>query len=72
MALIQAKSAHKTEKVKLEIREDILKEIQKYCAWAGIDDMNYFIEESAKEIFKLDSDWKRFKKSEKKETEVVK
>lgn len=64
MALIQAKSAHKTEKVKLDIREDILSEIQEYCSWAGIDNLNFFIEEAAQFVFAKDTDWKRFKKAE--------
>lgn len=66
MALIQAKSAHKTEKVKLDIREDILSEIQEYCAWAGIDNLNFFIEEAAQFIFAKDTDWKRYRKAENK------
>jgi hypothetical protein len=63
MALINAKKISDKEKIKLEIDKDIYSTINKYCEWAGIDDINYFFEEAIRFVFSKDSDWKKHLKS---------
>lgn len=65
MALISKEKSIYKEKIKLEIREDIINEIKDYCQWSGVDDISVFLEEAALFIFKKDSDWKKYKKSQK-------
>lgn len=68
MALITARKVQDKEKLKIEINQDIYSEIQSYCSWAGIDDLNHFFEEAASFVFSKDKDWKAQKsKSSKKE-----
>ncbi|BCA97248.1 hypothetical protein TUM19329_36090 (plasmid) [Legionella antarctica] len=63
MALINAKKIDDKEKIKLEINKEIYAEIQKYCAWAGINEMDHFFEEAASFIFSKDKDWKNYERS---------
>ncbi|HBD7476113.1 TPA: hypothetical protein KKX77_002641 [Legionella pneumophila] len=63
MAIINAKSISKKEKIKVELNKSIYSEIQSYCSWVGIDDLNHFFEEAASFVFSKDKDWKSFKKS---------
>jgi len=63
MALINAKKIEDKEKIKLEINKEIYAEIQKYCGWAGISDMDHFFEEAASFIFSKDKDWKNYSRS---------
>ncbi|BCA93651.1 hypothetical protein TUM19329_00120 [Legionella antarctica] len=67
MALINAKKIDDKEKIKLEINKEIYAEIQKYCAWAGISEMDHFFEEAASFIFSKDKDWKNHDRSIKRE-----
>jgi len=58
-------SQKKTTKTKIksqEIDSCIYKEINEYCEWVGIKDISFFIEESARHVFKTDSEWKKHKK----------
>lgn len=59
MALIAPKKISSTEKIKLEMDRDILSDINKYCEWAGISNIEHFIEEAAKHVFLNDKDWKK-------------
>ena len=64
MALISAQATNKKTKLKAkEINSEVYNEMIEYCEWAGLNDQAYFIEESAKNIFKNDADWKKFKKN---------
>ena len=65
MALIAAKKIKDKEKIKLEIDKDIYSEIQKYCSWAGINEIDYFFEEAAQLIFSKDKDWKNHQRPSK-------
>ena len=57
------KNSSKTKLKVKEIDSEVYKEMSDYCEWSGVKDHAYFIEESAKQIFKIDSDWKKYKKS---------
>lgn len=59
MALITAKKINDVEKIKVEINKEIYAEIQRYCTWAGINEIDHFFEEAATFIFSKDKDWKK-------------
>ncbi|HAT6349350.1 TPA: hypothetical protein ACVNTL_002183 [Legionella pneumophila] len=65
MALISARKAPDTEKIKIEISKDIYSEIKEYCLWAGIDNISHFFEESSMLIFSKDKEWKQHRKEKK-------
>ena len=56
MALITAKKISDVEKIKVEINKEIYAEIQRYCEWAGIGEIDHFFEEAATFIFSKDKD----------------
>lgn len=66
MPIINGEQFLKKEKIKAEINSEILAKIHAYCAWAGIDDMGFFIEEAANFVLAKDREWKQHKKAEKK------
>ncbi len=63
MAIINGARATNKEKLKIEINSDVLETIQNYCKWAGIDNIDFFIEEAACFVFSKDKDWKEHNKS---------
>jgi len=65
MAIIQKKIVDKKDKLKVEINAEILSQIKEYCAWADVDDLGFFIEESAQFVFSKDKKWKEYLKSNK-------
>ncbi len=72
MPIINGNRVQKKEKIKAEISSETFEKIAEYCTWAKIDDLGFFIEESASFIFAKDSEWKQYKKSKKKRTEKAK
>lgn len=46
---------------RIRLSESVLKEIEAYCAWAGIHFKDYFIEQACLQIFKKDKAWKKNK-----------
>jgi hypothetical protein len=63
MAIIKIKNSSRKEKITGVINSDVAKKIAEYCRWANIDDLGFFIEESANFIFSKDKDWKAYLKS---------
>lgn len=63
MALIAANKIKDKEKIKLEMDKDVYSEIQKYCSWAGISEIEHFFEEAASFIFSKDKEWKNYSRS---------
>lgn len=61
MALISKEQ--KIEKIDIRIKMDqnLKKNIDGYCNWAGIEDMNHFFAEAAKVILSKDKDWRQYK-----------
>jgi len=57
MPLITVKKEAKKESLSIEIHADVLNEINNYCKWAKID-VDLFLEEAAKFIFKKDREYK--------------
>lgn len=57
MPLITTKQESKKEKITVEIHADVLNEIHHYCKWAKVD-VDLFLEEAAKFIFKKDKEYK--------------
>ena len=63
MALIAAQKTTVKEKIKLDIDKEIYSDIQKYCVWSGISEMDHFFEEAASYILSKDKDWKKHQRS---------
>lgn len=63
MALIAAKKIDEKEKIKIDINKEIYTEIQNYCKWAGITEIDHFFEEAATFIFSKDKEWKKISSS---------
>ncbi|WP_058533875.1 hypothetical protein [Legionella saoudiensis] len=66
MPIISGSQAQIKEKLKVEIHADILEQIQKYCEWASINDLGFFIEEASRFVFAKDKEWKKQQKVAKK------
>lgn len=66
MALIASEKILDKEKIKLDLDQGVLAEINQYCSWANISNIEHFIEEAARFIFSKDKDWKNHLKSAKK------
>lgn len=58
MALISKEQ--KIEKIDIRIKMDqnLKKNIDGYCNWAGIEDMNHFFSEAAKIVLEKDKEWR--------------
>lgn len=67
MPIIKSKTVQEKKNIKVQISQDIHSEILNYMEWAGIDDINYFIEEAAQVVFTKDRDWIKKKNNSKKE-----
>tara|TARA_B110000908_G_C9933904_1_gene305191 strand:+ start:147 stop:350 length:204 start_codon:yes stop_codon:yes gene_type:complete len=66
MPLIKNKAPQeKTNLRGKEISSEIFSQVEKYCAWAEIQDLGVFFEEAAIHIFKLDKEFKAYLKHEK-------
>lgn len=68
MAIISSKRPAQKEKIKTMVCSETVKQINEYCEWANIDDIGFFIEESASFIFSKDKEWKDHKRSKNKES----
>lgn len=71
MPIINGTRFQKKEKIKAEISSETLDKINRYCEWANIDNIGYFIEEAASFVFAKDRDWKQHKKAAKKRGETI-
>lgn len=65
MALIKAKKISQKENIKLELDQEVLSNINKYCKFAEIS-IECFFEEAALYIFKNDKEWIKHLKPRKK------
>ncbi|MBA2709687.1 MAG: hypothetical protein H0U57_03720 [Tatlockia sp.] len=72
MPIINGNRVQKKEKIKAEISSETFAKIAEYCTWANIDNIGFFIEESASFIFAKDREWKQYKKTSKKRVEKEK
>lgn len=71
MPLIKYKAPQ--EKINLRgksISSEVYKQIEDYCAWANIQDIGIFIEETALHIFKSDKEYKSYVKHRSLKTEL--
>lgn len=71
MPIINGTRFQKKEKIKAEINSETFEKIMKYCEWANIDDVGFFIEEAAGFVFAKDREWKQHKKSTRKRAEMT-
>lgn len=58
MALLTPKKIVEQTKIKLAIDKDLFDQINDYCSWVGISDINDFFTLSAQFILDSDKDWK--------------
>jgi hypothetical protein len=65
MPIIKSTKNTKTEKVKLSIDSDVIKEVKQYCDWASVKNVNIFFEQAAEFVLNKDSEWKKHKKTRK-------
>lgn len=70
MALINGKRISNKNKLKIEINAEVLENIQSYCKWAEIDEVDYFFEEAACFILSKDRDWKKHQKTTKADNKI--
>lgn len=66
MSIINGTRFQKKEKIKVQISSETLADVDAYRAWAGIDDLGFFLEEAALYVLAKDRAWKQHKKAEKK------
>lgn len=57
MPLITKKQEAKKEKLTIQMHADVLNEVHNYCNWAKVE-VDLFLEEAAKFIFKKDREYK--------------
>ncbi len=62
MPVISAQNAHEKEKIKIELDQELLREVKEYMQFAGIHDISHFFSEAAHFVFSKDRDWKKYKK----------
>ncbi len=58
MPIIQPPKIEEFVNKKVKIPKDIAQEIECYCEWAKINDINHFIVEAAKQILARDKNFK--------------
>jgi hypothetical protein len=63
MSIIKPQKTNEKEKLKIEIDINTFHDIESYCKWAKINDINHFFEEASNFVLSKDSDWKKYKKS---------
>lgn len=62
MPIISKEESTKKERLKIEISDKTLREINDYMKYFGIKNIDHFIEESCEFILKSDKDWRKVKK----------
>lgn len=60
--LIKNNKSMDVSSIKAKVNPDVLEQIEKYCHWAGIYDLGYFIEKAANYLFLKDLEWEVYKK----------
>ena len=59
MPIIKKPESPKVDKqFRVRINEDILQEIESYCAWAELPSKDYFIEQASLMALRKDKDWR--------------
>ncbi|MBA2650238.1 MAG: hypothetical protein H0U75_11745 [Legionella sp.] len=58
MAIIKSNKSIKKEKIKVDMNSEVLAKIKEYCQWAQIENIDFFIEESALFVLAKDKEWK--------------
>lgn len=61
--LILPEENKKKSQFRLRISENVYREINQYCEWAGIKHRDHFIEQACQYIFAHDADWKKHKEN---------
>lgn len=61
--LITKQQFQKKIQFRVRLNENVIKEIDAYCAWAELNNRDYFIEEACKYIFSHSPEWMEYKKN---------
>ena len=61
MALIAKEQKIERTDLRIKIDQNIKTEIDSYCSWVGIEDLNHFFSEAAKIVLSKDKDWYQHK-----------
>lgn len=61
MALISKEIKIEKTDFRVRIDQNIKAEIDAYCNWAGIEDINHFFSEAVKIILAKDKDWHKYR-----------
>jgi hypothetical protein len=60
MALIAKEQKIERTDLRIKIDQKLKTDIDAYCSWAGIEDLNHFISEAVKIVLAKDKDWKNY------------
>ena len=60
MPIIKSKAVAGKSSLKAKVKPEVLEQIEKYCQWAGIYDIGYFIEKAAEKFFLQDDEWRQY------------
>ena len=59
MSLITQEIQEK-ESLRIKVNTETKSKVEKYCKWAGINDVGHFFSEAAEFVFSRDKDWQKF------------
>lgn len=65
MPIISSEPVRQKEKVKLELDQEMIKQIKEYMQWADIKDLSFFFQEAASFVLSKDKEWKQYQKKQK-------
>jgi hypothetical protein len=71
MPIIENRTAIKKEKLKVELSSPILAQIKAYCEWAGILDIDFFIEGAASYVLTKDKGYQLYQKTLKQHNKAI-
>ena len=63
MAILQPSEKTKRSQIRVNIDDNLLKQMQAYCDWVGITKVDEFIEQAARHVFKKDKEWAQHQKN---------
>ena len=61
MALLTKEQKKEKTSIRIKIDQNLKKNLDDYCSWAGIEDMNHFFAEAAKIVLEKDKEWRNYK-----------
>ena len=59
MPLLNSTAKSKKEAIRVNVSDDLLKDIRAYCDWANIAKESHFMEQAAQYVLSHDKDWQK-------------